>query len=185
MNRSVWTKNAEFDAQGLKVRHGQNNYYVVETHQEKAPDGKKKAVQRDVGIVIPGGKIPLMDFSQAISAPMKEYGFSQACLELLPLKWKNNLGDDWFNVFMTIVLRESRYSYLADCPYEPYRHRNLGRHRNTMEAHMGHRLVDLFKMFGGIVIAIQNGECVYKSQLTPAQIETAKKLGISLGGYVS
>ena len=184
MNRSVWAKNADINVKDLKVRHGQNNYYAFETQQEKGLDGKAKTIHRDVGIVIPGGIIPLMDFSRAISAPLKEYGFSQACLELVPLKWKNNLGSDWFNVFMTIILGKAVNSILADFPYEPYRHRNLGSHRSSMEAHMGCRLAELYETFGGIMIATQNGECVYKSQLTPAQIEAAKKLGITLGGYV-
>ena len=184
MNRSTWVKNLDFDAQGLKVRYAQNNYYVTELHQENGPGRKKTVVHRDVGIVIPSGKIPLMDFSKSIRAPLKEYGFSQACLELLPLKWKNALGDDWFNVFVTIILRESENSYLADFPYESVKNRYLGSQRASMEAHIGYRLCDLFETFGGLMIATQNGVCVYMSQPTATQIESARKLGITLGGYV-
>ena len=184
MNRAVWTRNDEFESQGLKVTHGQNNYYVIKSYREKGPDGKKKTVSQVVGLVIPGGKIPFLAFSQAISAPLKEYGFSQACLELLPLKWKNNLGDDWFNIFMTIVLDVSKNSFLGDFPYQAYRHRNLGAHRASMEAYLGMRLTDLYEIFGSIMIALQNGECIYRSQTTPEQSETARRLGITLGGYL-
>jgi len=184
MNRSTWTKNAYLDAHGYSVRHGQNNYHAEHTYRVKDKDGKKKTVHEDVGIIVPGGIIPLPDLSKAICAPVKEYGFSQACLELLSLKWKNNLGDDWFNVFMTIVLEVSRNSYLADYSYEPYRHRNLGAHRSSMEAYMGKKLTELFGLFGDISIATENGVCVYRSELTPAQIKAAQELEISLGGFV-
>ena len=113
-----------------------------------------------------------------------EYGFSKACLQLCPTKWKKRIGADWYRLLALIISTYSKNSYLlADM--------NLGvanldifyarKQLNLALASLGTSLLELYEVLSSICL-IENSDTGERMLTSPtdSQIAFCQKLGLCL-----
>lgn len=99
---------------GTTVKKVGNTYYLYKRTSKRVP-GKKypQPVDTYLGIITPDGvimgtkkKLPVT------SVTVREFGFSKTLWELCPADWKKAAGDNWEEIFFSILKEWSPNSYL-------------------------------------------------------------------------
>lgn len=107
-----WVK--KFRTKGTAIKKVGNSYYLYK-HTSKYVPGKKypQAVDHFIGVITPDGVVETKKKKVSLEdIEVFECGFSYVLLSLCPQKWKDDLKDDWYDVFCQIILLRSPHSYL-------------------------------------------------------------------------
>lgn len=107
-----WVKNQV--PEGHEARREKDDYVLYRLVKDTDDEGKTTEVAIRVGIICPEGiksDTPLT----FINMVMFEYGFSKACFDLCPDRWKKVHGSAWRDMLLVVISAWSKHSYaLAD-----------------------------------------------------------------------
>mgnify|MGYP006872998975 CR=1 FL=1 len=101
------------DKEIARIENGE--WVLIRRTSTRVPGSKNPIVtEKKVAIVTPSGRVEIQESVKPVIGNFVcyEFGYSYALLRLCPYEWKASLKEDWENILVDLICRQSPTSYL-------------------------------------------------------------------------